>query len=387
MHCSIPTHMLYRESASCTHISALLHALVALRPGPPPTAAGDSEEDDEGLPVTSYPNQWKPPRKRKQSNLKFADVTFEKHTYGRERKHQWKMIKDFDPRPVEYRGSAPEKLKEFVKTVKGKGLGISVLFDEDFRCKSADTTPVASGQLSVPTRQELMEKVARFKELLCVTPDKIREIDRNTREQHKSPLWFSARRFRLTASVFGRILRLLPSTPPDSLVKTLLHPKQVSTPAMNWGKTNESTALSECTKYYRALGNTNIVVCKAGFVVCEEHPFLGASPDAYVHDPHAEDTYGLAEIKCPFKYRNICPNDAAKESDFCSKIVSTPEGRSVLELKHSHAYYAQVQGQMAITGRKWCDFVIYTTKGISIERIPYDAMFWNNELLPKLTVL
>ena len=211
-------------------------------------------------------------------------------------------------------------------------LGISLLFDEDFRCKSADTTPVASGQLSVPTRQKLMEKVARFKELLRVAPDKIREIDRNTREQHKSPLWFSARRFRLTASVFGRILHLLPSTPPDSLVKTLLHLKQASTPTMNWGKTNESTALSEYTKYYQALGNTNIVVCKAGFVVCEEHPFLGASPDAYVHDPHAEDTYGLAEIKCPFKYLSICLNDAAKESDFCSKIVSTPEGRSVLEL-------------------------------------------------------
>ena len=110
-----------------------------------------------------------------------------------------------------------------------------MLFDEHFRCKSADTTPVASGQLRICSDR----KVARFKELLRVTPDKIREIDRNTREQHKSPLWFSARRFRLTASVFGRILHLLPSTPPDSLVKTLLHPKQVSTPAMNWGKTNE----------------------------------------------------------------------------------------------------------------------------------------------------
>lgn len=41
-----------------------------------------------------------------------------------------KMIKDYDPRPIEYRGSAPEKLKEFVKAVKGKGLGVSVLFDK-----------------------------------------------------------------------------------------------------------------------------------------------------------------------------------------------------------------------------------------------------------------
>jgi len=202
--------------------------------------------------------------------------------------------------------------------------------------------------------------VTSFKESLRVTPDEIREIEQNTREQHKSPLWFSARCFRLTASVFGRILYFLPSTPPDALVKSLLHSKQVSTPAMNWGKTNKSTALCEYTKYYHALGNVNIVVCKAGFVIHEEHPFLGASPDAYVHDPQAENMYGLAEIKCPFKYKDIYLNGAAKESDFCCKIVTMSEGRSLLQLKHSHAYYTQVQGQMAITGRKWCDFVCYT---------------------------
>ena len=37
---------------------------------------------------------------------------------------------------------------------------------------------------------------------------------------------------------------------------------------------------------------------------------------------------------------------------------------------------------MAITERNWCDFVLYTPKGISIERIPYDPEFWTNELLP-----
>lgn len=57
----------FRESASCTHISALLHALVVLRPGPnisTPTASRDSGEDDEDnqLPVTSYLCQWKPPK-------------------------------------------------------------------------------------------------------------------------------------------------------------------------------------------------------------------------------------------------------------------------------------------------------------------------------------
>ena len=34
--------------------------------------------------------------------------------------------------------------------------------------------------------------------------------------------------------------------------------------------------------------------------------------------------------------------------------------------------------------RNWCDFVIYTTKGISVQRIPYDNDYWKDTLLPKL---
>ena len=39
---------------------------------------------------------------------------------------------------------------------------------------------------------------------------------------------------------------------------------------------------------------------------------------------------------------------------------------------------------MAVGGRTWCDFVIFTTKGISVERIVYDEHYWQNILLPKL---
>ena len=39
---------------------------------------------------------------------------------------------------------------------------------------------------------------------------------------------------------------------------------------------------------------------------------------------------------------------------------------------------------MAITERTWCDFVIFTEKDISIERIRFDSEFWTIELLPKL---
>ena len=39
---------------------------------------------------------------------------------------------------------------------------------------------------------------------------------------------------------------------------------------------------------------------------------------------------------------------------------------------------------MAIGQRPWCDFVIYTTKGLSVERIQFDNDYWTNTLLPKL---
>ena len=42
-----------------------------------------------------------------------------------------------------------------------------------------------------------------------------------------------------------------------------------------------------------------------------------------------------------------------------------------------HKYYSQVQGLMGVTGARWCKFVVYTSKGMSIERIPFNPKFWN----------
>ena len=33
---------------------------------------------------------------------------------------------------------------------------------------------------------------------------------------------------------------------------------------------------------------------------------------------------------------------------------------------------------MGVTGARWCDFVVYTSKGMSTERIPFDVQFWND---------
>ena len=43
----------------------------------------------------------------------------------------------------------------------------------------------------------------------------------------------------------------------------------------------------------------------------------------------------------------------------------------------------QVQEQMGVTQRNWCDFIVYTEKGLSIQHIYIDEVFWK-DLLTKL---
>ena len=101
-------------------------------------------------------------------------------------------------------------------------------------------------------------------------------------------------------------------------------------------------------------------------------------PDGLVTDVTSPDPNGILEIKCPFKYRNLDPVEAARNKDFCCELKD-----GIPTLKKQHSYYYQFQGQMAITSRKWCDFVIYSNDKVSVERIPFDETQWMN-MLPTL---
>ena len=68
---------------------------------------------------------------------------------------------------------------------------------------------------------------------------------------------------------------------------------------------------------------------------------------------------------------------------FVVQSISIHKGKEKC-LKRNHIYYAQVQGQMGSGKCPRCDLVIYTSKGINIERINFDQHFWEHELLPKL---
>lgn len=58
---------------------------------------------------------------------------------------------------------------------------------------------------------------------------------------------------------------------------------------------------------------------------------------------------------------------------------------SILVLKEwVHDYYYQVQGQLRITNRKYCYFVVFTKKGLVFEKNNRDDEIWKKEIKPKL---
>jgi putative phage-type endonuclease len=95
--------------------------------------------------------------------------------------------------------------------------------------------------------------------------------------------------------------------------------------AMEWGTATEPMAriAYEITK--------EVLVEQVGFI---EHPTIamfGCSPDGLVHD-------GMIEIKCPNSATHI---------------------EYLTDNKAPAKYINQMQCQMAVTGRKWCDFVSF----------------------------
>lgn len=204
---------------------------------------------------------------------------------------------------------------------------------------------------------------------LIVSEDNINKIEEQTRKQSDCEQWKDERRIRFTASKFHLISKRQRNH--DTFADSLINPKDIKSRALSHGLKFESVALMQ---YHKVMFNrkTPIQVLPCGFVVSKEYPILGASPDAKVVDKGCTDHFGLAEVKCPYTKFHVTPLDACSDPAFCMEKTSETE----CSLKKSHPYYAQVQGQMAITGAKWCDFIVYTNVGIHIERIPFDLLYW-----------
>ena len=172
-----------------------------------------------------------------------------------------------------------------------------------------------------------------------------------------SPEWFQMRLGKVTASRVADILAKTKTGPSASRQNYLIElalqrttgiiQESYSNAAMEWGTQTEPQARVA----YEV--NTNNFVDQVAFI---DHPsieWFGCSPDGLVSDR------GLVEIKCP--------NSATHWEYFKAK-------------KAPNKYVIQMQAQIAVTNKDWCDFVSFDPRmpdrsQLLIVRIDRDEAF------------
>jgi putative phage-type endonuclease len=161
--------------------------------------------------------------------------------------------------------------------------------------------------------------------------------------EQRTDEWMQARVGKVTASGFKHVLAKTQKGLPTAARTTYLwqqvierltgQPAPVArTMAMQWGTDQEPAALQAYIEAHVLHVET------VGFV---QHPTLaaGCSPDGLVTEDMADN--GLVEIKCPFNSANHLE----------TWLSGMPD-----------EHMAQVQGQMWITNREWCDFVSFDSR-------------------------
>lgn len=196
---------------------------------------------------------------------------------------------------------------------------------------------------------------------LQVSPQMASEIEKGTRQQSKCPAWAQLRQPRLTASRFREACSSWegnadPEAAAKALAGQMIRGSRKQTAAMVRGLQMESEVLTN----YAKLMVVNVL--SVGFVIPPEAPHLGASPDGRVYDPSESPPFGLVEVKSTTKH------DA-------SQVAHLKRENGYVRLRQSHRYYWQVQGQLAVTGLEWCDFVTDTQENVYVERIWRDVSF------------
>jgi len=201
------------------------------------------------------------------------------------------------------------------------------------------------------------------------------EIELQTRGQADNKSWYIMREGRISASiahdVYTRGTKVLAGDADsrDALVQIVLkgRPLNPLLPALQYGRDMEAEAVET---YYvvQYTDHHNLTVDWCGLFIDENLSFLCASPDRVVHCVCCGS--GLLEVKCPLTSADKKPTDAGLPY---LKMVDNK-----FTLSRSHKYYTQIQCQLAVAGRDWCDFFVYSPCGYHLERIYLDKVFWQS---------
>ena len=80
-------------------------------------------------------------------------------------------------------------------------------------------------------------------------------------------------------------------------------------------------------------------------------------------------------MKCPYSCKDKLPEDNEEAKKFCMNLV---DGQWVLDKKHQ--YYFQVQTQLFVTKKAFCDFIVWSQGGLRVDQIYQDDEFFEMHL-------
>lgn len=229
------------------------------------------------------------------------------------------------------------------------------------------------------SKSELRELSLTTLNKLSVTSEESKYLEEATRLQSLTLLWFEHRKGRITASKFRAVRFTSLSSPSVTLLKSFTSDQDSNSakiPSLQWGLENEDIARKA---YIDAVSDAhlNLSCTAAGLHINPDFPHLGASPDGIIECDCCGE--GLIEIKCPYKYRDLDPN-LITDTNFYIKRNMKGE---TIGLSHDHEYFYQVQGQLSVCCKDYCDFVVWTPEGLYIERILKPESFFD-QLKPHL---
>lgn len=258
-----------------------------------------------------------------------------------------------------------------------------IINDPDHSIKTFPQLPMENKDAPVYTISSNLEKSQiDFLKEVALNLRECWEVEKLTVLQSMEPEWMRQRCKRLTASNFGKpINRKKPPTEP--FLRDIFCPKDLSkVSSIRHGRQQELIARSIYSKKMQKQCK-KFIVYDAGLIINPSYPYLGASPDGKVYDPTEKEPFGLLEIKNPFKWRNCTFAQACEDRSF---YLQMHESKPKLKQDHSSGYYAQVQGQLAVSGLTWCDFVVHLSSShqVNVERIYFNKKYWEETLFPKL---
>lgn len=215
--------------------------------------------------------------------------------------------------------------------------------------------------------QDLLERQSRRIFLERVT---IAQRDCDKRKSYRHGL--------LTASNFGCVCSARSPASFSNIVKSILYTQLSGLKEIEHGNTNEHKAIQALELL------EGVSVGKCGLFIDEENCCLGATPDGLI------GKNAIVEVKCPHSIfrQNIEDGILAGKCTMWKRERKKKNGDKpkILGINTTHKWYYQVQGQLHITKKDLCYFVIWAGDDIPIrlEKIYRDDKFWAEKMERRL---